>query len=404
MSSTTIGNTIKFSTTSIGAAGSLKVNQQSVLGTYVMDKDNLPLFLDRVNGGGATQNYSNGEVAMGVSALNDYAICQTYKRHLYLAGKAQMVELTFANMGIVADVTKRVGAFNADATPPYDSAKDGFWLEMDGVQHKLVISKAGTGVTTILRSNWNDPLDGTGPSGVTIDFDDFTVMAMDYLYLGGTALGLFFQKGRTLHLAHIFEHSSSGFNTTFLDSPVQPLRWEIRSSGGVASLSQICGTVTTGGALDIVGFPRSIDDNTPVQANSVGTVYLGLAIRLSDPKQIAFDFFGNALAITNDNYILRWYLNPTFSVAPTWISPGSGGQLDNTGLEYTFGAATGITLTGGTRLAHTFGKGDTTKDLKLDGLFQLGTGIAGNSDILALGIEPLTSNLDIYPGTNFNVL
>ena len=178
----------------LDAAGAVRVANKSVLGSYVQDKDELPDFLDRISSGAATQTYSEGVVTMATSGT-EYAICQSYKRHLYLAGFSQAIEITFNNFGNQANVTKRVGYFSSITTAPYATVFDGFFLESDGTNEKLVIYKNGTLIASINRSSWDDPLDGTGSSGVNIDFDNFTIAEFEFLYLGGSGLQLSFNVG-----------------------------------------------------------------------------------------------------------------------------------------------------------------------------------------------------------------
>ncbi len=94
---------------------------------------------------------------------------------------------TFADFDHQQDVTKRIGAFVTSLTTPWDSDHDGIWIESDGSVHSLCIAKNGA-VTTIPQSAWDDPLDGSGPSGSVYDFSKFTVFEFNFLYLGGTRI------------------------------------------------------------------------------------------------------------------------------------------------------------------------------------------------------------------------
>ncbi|MCL5460010.1 hypothetical protein M3M33_15345, partial [Loigolactobacillus coryniformis] len=57
--------------------------------------------------------------------------------------------------------------------------------------YSLQVWRNGSNTIDIPRSTWYDKLDGTGPSGMTINFANFNVYAFDFLYLGGTALRMF---------------------------------------------------------------------------------------------------------------------------------------------------------------------------------------------------------------------
>lgn len=391
---------ITYNSTALDAAGGLPVSQKTILGNYVQDKDNLPLLLDRQGTG--SQVYNSGVVSMSVSS-GQYAICQSFKRHLYLAGKAQSSEITFNNFAPEVDVTKRVGLFSSSTTAPYNTNLDGFYLESSGGVISLVIQKNGSTIANVPQSSWNgDKLDGSGPSGITINFNNFTVMELDYLYLGGTALRLRFNIGGVFYLAHTIQNSSIN-NSTFVGSPVQPVRWEIRSTGGAGSLGQICASVSTGGALDVAGFPRAFDTGTTfINANTPGTTYMIAALRLNNSSAIGFGFLGTSLATTNDPYITRFILNPTFGTAPTWAAlPNSGfdiatGETGNPSLT---------TVTGGTMLNTGFVSDQSRAGtLEANSLFQPGVSTNGNFDVLAYCAQPIGSNLDLRGGINFKTL
>ena len=117
---------LTYNTNALDAAGALPVSQKTVLGNYVQDKDNLPLLLHRIGTG--TQTYSAGVVDMAVTA-GQYAVCQSYKRHLYLAGKSQLEEITFINFEPQVDVVKRVGYWSSSTVAPYSTNFDGFYIE-----------------------------------------------------------------------------------------------------------------------------------------------------------------------------------------------------------------------------------------------------------------------------------
>lgn len=393
---------IESSESAYDAAGALKVANKSVLGTYVQDKGLLADFLHRVSSGTATQTWSGGVVTMSTSGT-DYAVCQSYKRHLYLAGFSQGAELTFNNFGLQTNVTKRVGYFSSSTTAPYTATLDGFFLESDGSNHKLVIYKVGTLIASINRADWDDPMDGTGVSGISIDFDDFTIVDFQFLYLGGSGLQMSFNVGGVMYKSHLYENASINA-TTFIGSPVQPVRWEIRSNGAAGTLGQICAGVTTGGALKVVGYPRSVGTaiGTFINANSTGTQYLIASIRPNSSEAIGFDITGASIGTTNDPYVLRFILNPTIAGTPVYNA------LANSYFDFALGdtaGASSTTVTGGTVLATSYVSDQgRSGNLQANSLFQPGVDLNGNFQEIALACEPITTNLDIRGAINLKTL
>jgi hypothetical protein len=393
--------TTTFNPSALDAAGALAVSQKSILGNYVQDKDELPLLLDRISSGGASQTWTAGVVDMSVG-VGEYAISQSFKKHLYLAGKSQSCEITFNNFDNESGITKRVGLFSSSTSAPYSASLDGFFLQSDGTNTTIEVQKGGVSIASVNRDDWNDPLDGSGESGISIDLDNFTVMLIDYLYLGGTALRIAFNVGGVVYHAHTIQNSSIN-PTTFVNSPVQPVRWEIRSTTGTGNLGQICAAVSTGGAIDLVGFPRGFDTGSSfINANSTAATYLVAAIRANTASAIALEISGATVGTTNDSHIVRFILNPTFGTSPTWNS------LANSGFDIAVGEGSNpslTTITGGTILSSSFVSDQVRQSqVEANSLFSPGFAIDGTANVLALAVQPIGANLDIRGAINFKNL
>ncbi|MEY2912554.1 MAG: Puniceispirillum phage, partial [Cyanobacteriota bacterium] len=65
----------------------------------------------------------------------------------------------------------------------YYGAANGFYIERDGTSAYFVERSSVTGVVTntqVAQADWNqDPLDGTGPSGLTLDSSKAQILYMD---------------------------------------------------------------------------------------------------------------------------------------------------------------------------------------------------------------------------------
>ena len=390
---------ISFKDEALDMGHSLPTSQKSTLGNYVQHVDNLPLLLNRVGTG--TQTYSEEKVLMAVG-VGEYAICQSFKRHLYLAGKSQLAEITFSGFGLEAGVEKRIGYFSTSTTAPYNTIYDGIFLLNDGTDYFFVIAKNGTEVR-INRDDWDDPLDGTGTSGVTLDFSKFTVMAIDFLYLGGTGARLRFDIGGTIFEAHKYRNSNVN-TSTFIGSPTQPVRWEIRSTGGSGSMDQISAEVSSLGSLNVPGYPRSIDTGFEfINANDDDKPYLITAIRLNNPRSIVKLITGVALGTTNNSYIQKFILNPTIANEPAWTT------LPNSPIDYIIGDVvngnSNTTITGGIDLDTSFVSGRFREVRnELGNAFQLGMSVDGVYDVLALVAVPISTNLDLRGGMSFKII
>lgn len=102
---------------------------------------------------------STGGTAAGASAIR-----QGRTPIHYLAGKSLLFSLSF-NFGTgVAGAAKRVGYFDAN---------NGIFLEQNGTAISIVVRSSASGSpvdNAVPQASWNvDPLNGTGPSGITLN-------------------------------------------------------------------------------------------------------------------------------------------------------------------------------------------------------------------------------------------
>lgn len=382
---------LSFTPEELDAAGGVPVSQRIITGNYLQTRDDLPLLFDRVGTG--TQTYSNGEVQLNVAA-GQYVLCQSKAFSPYLAGKPTGIKITFRGITHVAGLEQKVGFGSRSTVAPYTANFDGFYFGSNGTDFEIVTANSSIGPEApITQSNWDDPLDGTGPSGEIADFSNFTVLEFDFLYLGGTALRCYINIGGQKILFHTVGWSNSKGYTIFRN-PAQPIFYEVRSTGGTGGFFQICASTEVQGSLELIGVPRSVNNGaTHINANSTSDTYLLNAIRLKSTQR---DIYAKVkalslLATTVDNFLYSLILNPTVAgAALTWNG------LANSGLEHALGDPAGSnTVSSGTVLSSGYGANRATFLQDINGLIRLGTQIDGTRDVFALCARPLGSNMDI---------
>jgi len=377
----------------LDAANRLRVSQQLTLGDYRQTDDNLPFFFDEVLNGTGTATYSppNGGVNMAVVNNGDYAIRQTFQTHNYAAGKSHLIEITFSHMLPEVGVIKRQGYYECGFAEPYNNDLDGIFLESSEGAVKFRIVKQDVDKLNVSQANWNiDPLNGSGPSGVTMNWDNFNVLVIDFLYLGGTQVRFGFLLNGEIQWVHRFSHANN-FDATMVTHPSMPLRSEIRSTGGAGSMYQICAQVSSEGAIGDVGRVVAFDmGTTKVDANVVDTMYPLLGVRLKTTYRdvtinpIAF----SALSLTNDNFLLRLVINPTITGTPTWVDGGSA-------VEIATNSGVALTAEDGNVISSKYGLQNSTAEGIEESARRIGFSIAGVADEMWLCAIPLSSNLDI---------
>ena len=185
---------------SLDAFGRLRVSQPSTLldSKLIYGKQNVTF--DEVLSGNATSVHVPYDscVLMSTTAANSFAIRQTRSRFNYQPGKS--IQFMFTGLfSPETNIIKRVGAFQSLSSVPYEPS-DGIWLEVTSNGPALVCRKTqGTLHTEYTpQSAWNiDKMDGTGPSGITLNFNNTQLFSIDYEWLGvGRIRYGFFVNGR----------------------------------------------------------------------------------------------------------------------------------------------------------------------------------------------------------------
>lgn len=383
----------------IDAFGRLRVSQISSQLDLKQLHDQLPLFYDTEVIGTGTANHSttSASTVLTTAATSDAAIIQSKQFGNYQSGKSQQVLATFSGFAHDENVTKRIGYFtNRTATTPFDSNKDGLWLESDGNNYKAVMSLNGVS-TAVNQSSWNiDKMNGTGQSGININWDLTQILIIDFEWLGVGRVRFGLVVDGLIYYFHEFLNANSG-TSVYMLSPNQPIRAEVRQTGvGTGSMEFICATIGSEGSLNQLG--KILSDNlgtSTVNANTVGTKYALLGIRLQSTKADTLvdilDF--SVLTTTSDNQLIEVWLNPT--VAGTFTYSNVTNSSVQIAKGDTAGNPSANTVTGGTRLFSTHVTGGGANTFNIVNAIRMGRAIDHTVDEIVITTTPFTSNSDV---------
>jgi hypothetical protein len=317
----------------IDAGGRTRISQVTTL----LDGKNLGVDDSLIfqNVGSGTATFSNNKVDLSVGS-GQYHIRQTKRFYPYFSGKDQLIECTFDGFGTQANVTKRVGYFSSSAVAPYTADFDGFFIEDDGTKKVLKAYRAGTETVSVdftEMENYHYVSD--------YDWDNFTVIAFDFLWLGGAVLRFWLKTDLGFVLVHSVNYSGTA-EDTFTLSPNQPLRYEIRSTTGTGSLRYICSQVATEGSINESGKPQAIYNPLSITTNAIGSIYALKGIKKQSAyRDTAIQIINISAAITatSDAGILMLFINPTLSAPLTYANVGK--IQDGTGTTQMITAGTG---------------------------------------------------------------
>ena len=362
--------------------------------------DNAPLLFSSGTVGTGTVYYdsNNASSMLAVSANNDVAIRQTKQYFNYQPGKSQLIFITFC-MQNVADTISRVGLFDSSTTSPYSASLEGFYLQNNGGTISLHIANTGGATSeTATQADWNiDKMNGSGLSGITLDFTKTQILAIDFEWLGVGRVRFGFVINGIVFYVHQFLHANN-ISLPYLKNPNKPLRWEIRSSGGTAALRQICGTVMSEGGAQINGRPFGLNTGSTSIGNiSDGVTCPLITLRLKNDYKsstISLKEFG-AMAFSTTNSILTVISNGTITNSAAFV------DLSNSAVQYSLATST-TSITGGTVLFSVyFNKASGTLSDIFENLYTLGTNLDGTMDYISICATPCGGNEKYFGSANW---
>jgi hypothetical protein len=383
----------------IDAFGRLRVSEKTNLISVMQTFDELPYILDTETFGAAssTYDYSRSSSLMATSGIDAFVIRQTYERSIYVPGTSLSNDWTFSNFQVEPNIIKRVGAFTSNFVTPFSGNLDGFFLESDPVDGYTVnVWCSGSQIERTAQQDWNtDPLNGTGPSGVSASFTDSQILSVDLQWLGVGRVRWGFVIGGEFIQVHESNHANEGLTRVYMREANKPLRWEVRQIGaGNGSLEQICAASQIEGFLQ--GTTKNVSVNfgsTHLDLNSAGTRYLVAAVRTEAGKESAriFDTFLSFYSDTNDAFLYEVLLNPTFSDTLTWIPiPFTNGEA-----ALGDGVITVSNPENNMGSGYFSAKADIAVSFGYDEI-RFGTAIDGTRDIVAICATPLGGAADLF--------
>jgi hypothetical protein len=365
--------------------------------------ENFPLFYDNVelSGSGTSTAFDiNGaKTVLSVSATTaGHRVRQTKMRFNYQPGKSQLVLKTFVfSSANVAGITRREGIHFEN---------NGLFFDDNGINYGFVNRSFVTGSivdTRIAQTDWNiDPMDGTGPSGIDLDFTKTQILVIDFEWLGVGRVRIGWNVNGVTYVSHEFLNANN-LADVYMSTPNLPLRSEIINdgTGPAASMTCICASVISEGGLEDTGVVRyASTEGTHVDCPTENTIYAILGIRLMTSHiGTTVKILNFALQEQTASQQLEWilFLNPT--VADTFTYVGEA----QSAIEVARGA-TANTITNGYKLAGGFlnssaaaggGAGGTGGDL--DNALLLGSLIDGTRDEIVLAVRPIggSTNCDV---------
>jgi hypothetical protein len=275
----TIGKVMYADSASNDAFSRLRISNTNTLfdGALVDNCHNEIFDISFVNGANFTYNQTQSTMTFDVSRSGQFVKRQSHFRARYQPGKSLLILASFYfGTFIPSGAYQRIGFFDED---------EGIYLQQDssGISWNLKSESIGTTIP-VSQSNWNiDSLNGSGPSGITLDLTQTNIIVIDLQWLGVGRIRVGFQnKGRIIY-CHQFNIDDLSY--PYIRTPYQPVRTEvgtITNQSQNVSVKQICCSMISEGGYDPVGYLRSyIMENT--KETNISSYTPILSIRLKQP-------------------------------------------------------------------------------------------------------------------------
>lgn len=376
-----------------------------------------------ISGTGYYTTTTNSNLILGTGLGTGHCISQSRNYCNYLPGKSMFIKAScIMDAGLSIDGNNNTNGVISQV---------GYFDNYNGLYFQYVADGTGTGTASINlknngivsitqnQNNWNiDKMNGTGSSGIYLDFTKAQLFIIDFEWLGvGRIRFGFYIYGKIIYCHEILNINSLSLEP-YMSSSNLPIRYMIQSGVNQSgSMIQICSTVISEGGYNPVGRPFSISNTTGVAINNIGAgEVIILMIRGGNTSgnyyhQNIIPYAIDLVDVTNNNllcYRIRLYKDgaePT-TPSPTWLDVNTNNSI----VQYST-TSSGFTTTNSIIVNQGFFSGKGSIQFKnLSNVFesqslQITSNCSNVSDILVITAQILNgNNSTVYADINWNEL
>lgn len=202
-----------------------------------------------------------------------YAKLRTHNYFRYQAGRGMFIRLTVWNTD--AGQTNQVRRWG------YFDDNDGLFWELSGTTLRVVRRSSTSGSPVdypVNQADWNqDKLNGTGPSGVTLDVTKGSIYETQYQWLGVGVVNWYVNG----ILVHQMNHPNT-IAGPYMRTAVLPLSWEIINSdtSTASSFHAICGSIMIEGGADQPDYTFGVFNSTDISVTTTERPLLSIRPKL----------------------------------------------------------------------------------------------------------------------------
>lgn len=285
------------------------------------------------------------------NAANSYVYRESNRVFSYQPGKSLQILETFVLAPPQVGLRQRYGYFGT---------QNGFFLEV--VDHNVYFVKrsytTGSVVETrVAQADWNfDPMDGTGPSNLTLDLSKAQILFHDIEWLGvGSCRVGFVIDGALIHCHTWNWANSANANSVYMTTACLPVRAEIENYNSMANTSTmkvICASVISEGGYEARGRQKTVgqEPNSAYTLTNSNTYYPVAAIRLKSDRADGVVIPRNVhlTGSSGGSSLLRYKIViGTMTDDGNWISAGNDSSVQYTLNANTYNTANGVDAVSG---------------------------------------------------------
>jgi hypothetical protein len=174
-------------------------------------------------------------------------------------------------------------------------------------------------------------LDGTGPSGYTLDITKTQILFIDMEWLGVGSVRVGFVINGQYITCHQFNNANTTQTVVYMQTAILPVRFEISGTGAAGTLQQICCSVMSEGGYEQVSQIFYARQTTNVTCGTSFTPLVSIRIGSSYPGAVVIPQYMNFFptqAGSATYYEIALIRNATLTGATFAAGAIAGGQVD----------------------------------------------------------------------------
>lgn len=387
----------ELSPTRFDAFGRLRVSNPYTLFDSQNRYQSDPQFSGTTSNGAITylSNESSVQLKANGGGQPSDVIRQTFRRFPYQPGKSLLVFATFKMEGTQTGLTQRVGFFDSS---------DGVFFQNTAGTNAFVIRTSTSGspsdARTVNQADWNtDKLDGTGPSGITLDVTKTQILYIDFEWLGVGSVRCGFVLDGQLVICHIFNNANDQ-TKVYMKTAILPIRYQITKTAvdaSSANLIQICSTVISEGGYGQKSIPLWVRRTAIVPVSTV--IIPIITIRLKSSSAGAVVIPGEVVAMpvaSTADYEVLLIKNATLTGA-SFVSASTNVESDISATALTGGTIVSVFYLSGSNQGSSVVSANTDYNFDL----QLGTSLGGTSDTYTVAARTMSGADDLIASMSY---